>query len=114
MILSKILGGGLVVVGLLLAVQTLRVASLQSDLKVAEANLKAEKAAHKVTQQSVAKLESDAARFIEEGKQRELAAADALDRAIEASRGNVAAAARLADRAPSGRCSSEHLKGIGL
>lgn len=112
--ITKILGGGLIAVGFLLAVQTYRVSSLKSDLHTAELELTAEKNAHAVTRQSVATLEADAKRFIEDGRAREAAASEALERAIEASRGNIAAAARLADRAPSGRCSSEHLKGIGL
>lgn len=114
MITTKILGGGLIALGLLLAVQTFRVSSLKDDLHTAQLELTVEKNAHAVTRQSVSTLEADAKRFIEDGRAREAAASDALEAAIEASRGNVAAAAKLTQRAPSGRCSSEHLKGIGL
>lgn len=112
MIQGKMIGiaiAGLGLLGLLITiyVQSQRISALKANLETCETR-------HAVTRQSVADLKAAQARYIEEGQAREQAASDALDRAIEASRGITADAARLAARAPSGRCSSEHLKGIGL
>jgi hypothetical protein len=112
MIQGKILGyillglGALGVLGVIYT-QSQRIVALKADLR-------AEKVAHETTRQSVTDLKAAHARYIEDGKAREQAAADALQAAIDASRGITADAARLAVRAPSGKCSSEHLKGMGL
>lgn len=112
MMQAKLIGIGLAAMGLLallitIYVQSQRIVALKADLR-------AERTAHKVTRRSVADLKAAHARFIADGQAREQAASDALERAIDASRGISADAARLAARPPSGKCSSEHLKGIGL
>ena len=109
---AKIIGMGIAGLGLLALVVTIYV---QSQRIVAlKADLRAEKVMHETTRQSVTDLKAAHARYIEDGKAREQAAADALQAAIDASRGITADATRLAARAPSGKCSSEHLKGMGL
>jgi Zn-dependent alcohol dehydrogenase len=112
MMQAKLIGFGIAGIGLLALLVTIYV---QSQRIVAlKADLRAERTAHAVTRESVAELKAAHARFIADGQAREQAAADALQAAIDASRGISADAARLAARAPSGKCSSEHLKGIGL
>lgn len=109
---SKLIGVGLAAAGLLALVITIYAYGQRID--ALRARLTAEQTAHAVTRDSLQQVRQLSARYIREGEEREVRAADALDRAIAASRGAVRDAAAIAARAPSGTCSSEHLKGVGL
>lgn len=108
----KLLGAAVAAVGLLGLLVVIYVQGQRID--ALRARLAAEQTAHAVTRDSLQQVRQLSARYIREGEERELRAADALDRAIDASRGAVRDAAAIAARAPSGTCSSEHLKGVGL
>lgn len=112
--ITKIMGGGLILAGVLLAAQTFRVELLRSNVKAARAEVVACDTGHAITKQSLKTLEQSLALMVKDGEARREAANAALQSASKANRASLATAARLRALTASGRCDSSHLKGLGL